>query len=124
MEETYETIAQQTQSEYPDIVLDAQIHCTQSGTPTKLRIYITDGSYLDIWLSHTGKYAYHWERRHINGKHYRHDNAPHMKWSQIKTYPKHYHYENDENVIESTIPEDPLKATRKMLNFIRETIKD
>jgi len=68
-----------SQTEYPDIVEDAQTHHTPAGTPQKLRIHITDGSYLDVWLSHTAKYSYHWERRHINGKQYRHDNAPHIR---------------------------------------------
>ena len=39
----------------------------------KLRVVLTDGSYLDFWWSTQipGRYAYHWERRHIDGTIYR-----------------------------------------------------
>ena len=42
----------------------------------KLRIYIRDGSYIDVWFSRKikGRYAYHGERRHLDGTVYRHDN--------------------------------------------------
>ncbi len=35
----------------------------------KLRLLLKDQSYIDIWLSikKQGVYAYHWERRHIDG---------------------------------------------------------
>jgi len=63
------------------------------------RIYLTDGSFLEIWLyKHENlmeKYAYHWERRHVNGKIFRHDNAPHAKWRKVKTFPKHFHKETE-----------------------------
>ena len=122
MEHTYNTLIHQCTTEYPDIVEDANIQYTPSGAPTKTRIYITDGSYLDIWLSPSGKYSYHWEQRHINNKLYRHDNAPHPKWSHIKTYPKHYHNGSQENVQESFIPDDPKLALRAFLTQIREQI--
>jgi len=59
----------------------------------KLRIYIRDGSYIDVWFSRKiqGRYAYHWERRHLNGTVYRHDNVPHEKWGYVETFPKHFH---------------------------------
>ena len=123
LELIYKKLINQSLTEYPDIVEDAQIHHTPSGTPTKIRIYITDGSYLDIWLSSSGKYSYHWEQRHINGKLYRHDNAPHPKWSHIKTYPKHYHSGIQDNVHESHISHEPAQALKEFLTFIRESLK-
>jgi hypothetical protein len=122
VEHTYITLINLSTTEYPDIVEDATIHRTPSGAPTKIRIYITDGSYLDIWLSQTGKYSYHCEQRHINGQLHRHDNAPHPNWTLIKTYPKHYHNGSQENVQKSNIPEDPAQALRAFLTQIREKI--
>jgi len=122
LESIYQKISDQCKSGYPDIVEEVQILYTSSGTPTKLRAYIVDGSYLDIWLAKSSKYSYHWEQRHINGKLYRHDNAPHPKWSHVKTYPKHYHNMSNGTVEESNIPDDPIQAVSAFLTFIRESL--
>jgi len=107
--------------EYADIVQKTNFN------EESARIYLTDGSFLEIWLyKHENlmeKYAFHWERRHINGKIFRHDNAPHAKWRRVKTFPKHFHNENESNVIESQIPDDPILATKHFLNFIRNFLK-
>ena len=76
MEDLYRNISDLSLNEYPDTVEDAQIHRTPSGTPAKLRIHIVDGSYLDVWLSRSGKYSYHWERRHLQGQMHRHTTHP------------------------------------------------
>ena len=123
MEDLYRNISDLSLTEYPDIVEDAQIHRTSSGASAKLRIHIVDGSYLDVWLSRSGKYSYHWERRHLQGQMYRHDNAPHPKWSHVKTFPKHYHKGSDDQVQESYIPDEPTQAVRTLLTFIRETLR-
>ncbi len=122
MEDLYKSISDTILDEYPDIVEDAQTHRTSSGAPTKLRVYIVDGSYLDVWLSASGKYSYHWERTHVTGEIHRHDNAPHPKHSHVKTYPKHYHAGSDDHVKESHIPDDSTQAARAILSFIRETL--
>jgi len=122
VENTYQNITKVSLTEYPDIVKDAQIHHTPSGTPTKTRLYLIDESYMDIWLSPSGKYSYHWEQRHINGRLYRHDNAPHPKWSHIKTYPKHYHDGSQENVKESNISDNPIEAIQAILQYMRKEI--
>lgn len=57
MEDLYRNISDLSLNEFPDTVEDAQILHTSSGTPAKLRIYIVDGSYLDVWLSGSGKYS-------------------------------------------------------------------
>ena len=50
----------------------------------KLRATLIDGSYIDFWWSEEipGRYAYHWERRRIDGTIYRHDNIPHIQGGQ------------------------------------------
>ena len=55
---------------------------------------------------------------------YRHDNAPHKKWSKIKTFPKHCHEETEDNVTESTLPDNPETALRVFLSFIRKKIRE
>jgi hypothetical protein len=56
----------------------------------KLGLHISDGSYVDAWFSRRipGRYAYHWERRHIDGSIYRHDNRPNARLEDMKTFPK------------------------------------
>lgn len=90
----------------------------------KLRVYLVDGSYLDIWFSHkiSGRYAYHWEHRHINGGIHRYDNRPHEFLKYMKTFPKHFHDEAENNVRESQISEQPEDAIMYFLNFIRKKI--
>jgi len=82
-------------------------------------LVIIDDSYVDIWLSISGRYSYHWERRAIAGDLYRHDNAPHRKWRYLSTFPKHFHNGADDIVIESYLSDDPKEAIRTFLNFIR-----
>jgi hypothetical protein len=122
LENLYREISNLSLDEYPDVVEDIHIHHTPSGTPAKLRVYIVDGSYLDIWLSGSGKCSYHWEHRHTTGQIHRHDNAPHPSWSHVKTFPKHYHEGSDNRVQESYLPDDPMQAVRIILTFIRERL--
>jgi len=51
----------------------------------KLRVVLTDDSYIDFWWSTQilGRYAHHWERRHVDGTIYRHDNMPHPQWQGV-----------------------------------------
>lgn len=90
----------------------------------KLRIYFADTSYLDSWYSENrpGIYAYHWERKHVDGSIHRHNNIPHKKWERVSTFPKHYHAGDETNVIESDLPEDPIEALRAFLTFCRSII--
>jgi hypothetical protein len=62
------------------------------------------------------------ERRHIDGRIFRHDNIPHTKWSRVKTFPKHFHFESESNTIESEIPDDPLLAVKYFLNFAKDLL--
>ncbi|MEM3464072.1 MAG: DUF6516 family protein [Candidatus Bathyarchaeia archaeon] len=109
--------------EFSDVVVDAEPRFTPSGAFERLRIFLLDGSFVDVWLSSSGKYSYHWEHRHIRGLIHRHDNAPHSRWRKIKTFPKHFHDGMEDNVRESNIPEDPLSGTEYFLNFVRAFLK-
>jgi len=91
----------------------------------ELRIVLIDESYIDLWFSLKlrGRYSYHWERKFINGSIFRHDNAPHMRWKDITTFPKHFHNGSEDIVISSRISDNPELALKEFLTFVSEHIK-
>lgn len=105
--------------EFADIVADSI-----STDINELRIIFTDGSFLDVWysLKLEGRYSYHWERKFIDGTIYRHDNAPHLKWKNVSTFPKHFHNGSEDAVTDSYISDDPGIALREVLSFSRNMI--
>src|SRR4030066_1795304 len=119
LEERFVRIIELVLTEFSDIVADAQLRFTSSGAVERLRIFLKDESFVDVWLSEAGKYSFHWEHRHVRGFIHRHDNAPHSKWRKIKTFPKHFHDGGEDNVTESNIPDDPVSATNYFLIFVR-----
>jgi hypothetical protein len=90
----------------------------------KLRVVLMDSSYIDFWWSTqiAGRYAHHWERRHVDGTMYRHDNMPHPQWQRVASFPKHFHVEGQPHVVESTIADDPEQAVRQFLAFAASKI--
>lgn len=86
----------------------------------EFRILLTDNSFVDVWysLKLENRFSYHWERRHIDGTIYRHDNAPHKKWKYLSTFPKHFHNGKEETVNESHLEEEPQAGLRNFLSFI------
>lgn len=66
----------------------------------KLRILLKDESFIDVWLSakKKGIYAYHWERKNIDGTIYRYNNLSDKEAKKLQTYPKHLHNKTQENV--------------------------
>ena len=117
MIERLRELAEIAEREFPDIVEFTEV-------THKLRIFIVDGSFVDVWLSERlNRYAYHWEKRHIDGKIFRHDNIPHARWKYVKTFPKHFHNVSEESVVESNISDKPEKAIREFLDFVRNEIK-
>jgi hypothetical protein len=119
----YEVLKTIALDEFGDVVISAQIMSLPTGDPLKLRLDIVDGSLLDVFISVSGRYSYHWERRLIGkGDLYRHDNAPHHKWRHVATFPKHFHDGSENNVVESSISDDPEKAVREFLTFLRRKL--
>ena len=90
-----------------------------------LRSFLTDGSFVDVWFSLKlqGRYSFYWERRAIDGKIYRHDNAPHRRWEAVATFPRHFHSGSEANVVESHLSPDPAQALREFLAFVRITLR-
>ena len=105
--------------EFNDIVEDVIVELNE------LRIVLIDGSYVDVWFSLKLKdrYSYHWERKSIDGSIYRHDNAPHARWKNLPTFPKHYHSRSEDTVIPSHISDNTESALRDFLDFVSKYMK-
>ncbi len=110
---------------FPDIVTAFSV-INQYDKNQKLRVYLTDASFVDFYWSSSmpGRFAHHWERRHIDGTIYRHDNCGHRKHSRISTFPQHFHFGSDEQLQESDLSLDPPTAVTAFLNFVRSKILD
>lgn len=96
-DEIYSQIIKLSQNEFADIIESALV------IENKLRLYVIDNSYIDIWLSEKRKgiYAYHWERQMIDGSVYRHNNLPDREAKKLKTFPKHFHNKKPEQIEDS-----------------------
>ncbi|MBC8496544.1 MAG: hypothetical protein H8D37_02670 [Chloroflexi bacterium] len=103
--------------EYNDVVSSAEFIGGTPSNPNKLRLWVIDGSFLDIWLSADGDYAFHWERRRQTGEIFRWDNAPHHP--EIITFPQHLHYGDESKIVESRLSKEPESALRQILDFIQ-----
>lgn len=117
----YRLICRVAERDYADIVVGTGYDDESA------RVHLQDGSFIEVWLygeeDLMERYAFHWERRHVDGSIFRHDNAPHMRWRAVETFPRHFHLETEANVVESHMPDDPLAASRYFLGFIREFLK-
>jgi len=90
----------------------------------KLRILLTDTSYVDVWVSRKlqGRFRMHWERRHLDEHIYRYDNFPDTDWAAVSTFPFHFHNGNQENVIASPFASSPEQGFRDFMIFVRQTL--
>jgi len=115
-----ERLREMAEMEFADIVVESFVPDVN-----ELRIILNDGSFMDIWFSLKlpGRYSYHWERRAIDGRIYRHDNAPHKRWQSVATFPRHFHDGSEDHVVESRLSEEPERALREFLTFAQEKLK-
>ncbi len=123
IEDIYRWLTEEGVRRFNDIISEIVRYEIPPGVLAKIRVIMVDGSFLDIYWSPTGKYSLHYERRHIDGKLYRHDNAPHSQYSYVRTFPKHYHNGSEDKVVESYLPNEPIKAVEEFLKTIREMVK-
>lgn len=107
------------ETEFADIVRSTDV------MRGKLRVLLSDGSYIDFWWSSQieGRFAHHWERTHVDGTIYRHDNMPHQRWRGVATFPQHFHDGNPGKVSESNLSTEPAEALREFLQFARDLIQ-
>lgn len=94
--------------------------------PTKLRIQIIDNSFIDVHISKKIPlyFAFHWERRHIDKTVFRYDNFPDPKWKNISTFPKHFHYKNEDNIIVPDFATDIEQGFHDFMRFVHKYIKN
>ena len=104
--------------EFEEIVASTEI------IRSKLRIHFIEGSFLDVYISRSipGRFAFHWERRHVEGKIYRYDNYPNSNWRDIPSFPYHFHDASDENAVECSFDRDILPGFRDFMHFVRDKL--
>lgn len=120
--ELYRQLKEIADKEFGEIVQDSEIITSYTGRSRKLRLRLIDNTYVDIWYSVDGEYSFHWEQTEIRNQIYRHDNAPHLKWSYVKTFPKHCHEGTQDNVVESELPDKPEDVLRIFLSIVRKKL--
>jgi hypothetical protein len=122
LEAIYNWLVREGLKRFGDIIDDV-LRVEAANVLVKVRIIMVDGSFLDVYWSPTGRYSLHYERRHVDGRVYRHDNAPHPRHRGVPTFPKHYHKGSEGNVVESRSPDEPVEAVERFLEEIRAIIK-
>ncbi len=90
----------------------------------KLRIILIDGSFIDTFLSQKlkNKFGFHWEC--IDGKIFRYDNFPDRKAKKLKSFPYHFHFEEQSNIQEPPFRTDIENGFRDFLRFVQDKIKE
>ncbi|MFZ5908426.1 MAG: hypothetical protein ACOYYU_00235 [Chloroflexota bacterium] len=85
MKLSLESLARIAEVEFSEIISDSA-HLGE-----KLRLFLPDTSYIDIWLSTIiqDRFGFHWERRHLDGSVYRYANFPDTVWRTVDTYHRH-----------------------------------
>ena len=116
----YKRIKRNVERRFSDILKSAELIQGAAGRIKKLRLYLIDNTFVDIWYSPDGSYSYHWEQRGIRNAIYRHDNAPHKKWRNVSTFPKHCHDGNQQNVTESFLPDNSENAVEEFLRLVTD----
>ena len=90
----------------------------------KLRVQFIDGSFVDAYFSQTipGRFAFHWERRHLDGTIYRYDNYPDTNWQSVSSFPYHFHDGYQDNVVSSPFPTEIIPAFCEFMNFVKKLL--
>ncbi len=88
----------------------------------KLRLLLTDTSYVDVWVSRklSGRFGFHWERRHLDEQIYRYDNFPDPNWSDVSTFPFHFHDSDQNTVVDAPFAPTLEQGFREFMLFVQE----
>lgn len=100
--------------EFADNVVGTQVQ------EPKRRLFIRDGSFVDVWLSSKlpGRFGYHWERRHLDGTFFRYDNFPDPAWRAVETFPRHFHDGSLDRIVASPFPPGIVEGFRAFMTFV------
>jgi hypothetical protein len=90
----------------------------------KLRLFVRNGSYIDVWVSQqlAGRFGFHWERQHLDGRLYRYDNFPDPSWRAIATFPAHFHNGAQDQVEAAPISTEVEVGFRECLRFVESKL--
>jgi len=90
---------------------------------SKLRVLLTDASYVDVWASRklSGRFGFHWERQHLDGCIYRYDNFPDTNWSDASTFPYHFHDGDQNTVVAAPFAPTLEQGFREFMAFVQRT---
>ncbi|MFZ3383850.1 MAG: DUF6516 family protein [Candidatus Methanoperedens sp.] len=118
----YRILEEIVKTDFSDIVKNSALIGGKSAQPNKLRVFIIDGSFLDVWLSEENDYSFHWEQRAVRGLIHRWDNAP--DHPEVESFPHHFHEGKENNIMSSHLDADMRGAFKEVLGFIRTKLKD
>lgn len=93
---------------------------------TKLRIMLTEDGFVDVWLSKkiANRFGFHWEHK-VTNLSYRYDNFPDTKWSNVSTFPYHFHDGSQDNVVDSSrFARDIVEGFRDFMNWVRVMLRE
>jgi hypothetical protein len=118
MKLTVDDLRRIAEVEFADIVVDSQ------RLGEKVRLFVFDASYIDVWLSRKleQRFGFHWERSHIDGRSFRYDNFPNTAWRDVSTYPRHFHHGSQDEVVPAPFSEDLATGFRQFLGFVRDNL--
>lgn len=115
-----DNLARIAEIEFSDIVDATEI------METKLRIMLLDGGFVDVWLSKklANRFGFHWEHK-VTDLSYRYDNFPDAKWSNVSTFPYHFHDGSQDNVVDSSrFTRDIVEGFRDFMNWARVMLRE
>ncbi len=116
---TLESFRRIAEVEFAEIVIQTDV------LGAKLRVTLTDASYVDTWVSHklSGRFGFHWERRHLDGRIYRYDNFPDANWKNVPTFPFHFHDGDQDTVVVAPFAADVEHGFREFMAFVQRTMR-
>ncbi len=86
LEEIHRWLVERGLAKYNDIIFDVlRVEHTPS-VLVKLCVFMRGDSFLDIYWDTRNRYSLHYERRHIDGRVYRHENAHMRSTKHVKTW--------------------------------------
>lgn len=117
VDDILENILRITQTEFGDIVETIYF------INYKLRIALTDKSFVDVGISKriAGRFSFHWECK--GERIFRYDNFPDMEWENVGTFPFHFHNGSQDKVDSSPFSTDLIVGFREFMEFIRKKIE-
>ncbi len=121
MQELYKKFTEIATKEIGKFIVDIRIISSrESKGSVKLRCYLKDSSFIDIYVSQSGKFSFHLERRMVDGIFYRVDNAP--DHPEIETFPYHLHSGNEENIQKFKKGKDIYEDFRNFLRLVKKRL--